>query len=105
LGNIGINSVRKIRNNGIVIECNDKTECLKLENNINTELKDICNASLPTKRNPRLIIYNINNDKDSTQSVEDQMNGSRTLDRQPLDRHPLDRQLLDRQPLDRQINF
>ena len=74
IGNIGITSVKKIRNNGLVIECNSKNECNKLEENINEKLKDFCKARLPEKRNPRLIIYNIYNDKESDQSIEDQMN-------------------------------
>ncbi len=73
IGNIGINSVKRIRNNGLVIECNDRQQCEKLENNINSELKDLCEASLPKKKNPRLIIYNIFNDKDSEQSDQQHM--------------------------------
>ncbi len=30
VGNIGINKVKAIRNNGLLIECNNKTECEKL---------------------------------------------------------------------------
>jgi hypothetical protein len=36
-------------------------------------LKDLWKASLPKKKNPRLIIYNIFNDKDSEQPDQQQM--------------------------------
>ena len=73
IGNIGINSIKKIKNNGVVIECNDKNQCKILEQNINENLSDVCKASLPTKKNPRLIVYNIYDDKDSDKTKEQQM--------------------------------
>lgn len=73
IGNIGINSFKKIRNNGIVIECNDKNQCKKLEEKINTDLTDVCKASLPTKKNPRIIIYNLFNDCDKQLTDEEVM--------------------------------
>ncbi len=42
VGKIGINNVRKIRNNGINIECNSKNDCLKLEQNLNNDYKHLC---------------------------------------------------------------
>ncbi len=66
MGNIGIKNIRKIKNDGIIIECNDKKECQILENNINEKLHDLCEAKIPLKKNlirRRLIIYNLFNDQ------------------------------------------
>jgi len=64
LGPIGINNIRNIRNNGIIIECNSNIECKLLETEINTnnEIKNICEAKIPNKKLPKVIIYNIEND-------------------------------------------
>jgi hypothetical protein len=64
LGPIGINNIRNIRNNGIIIECNSNNECKLLETEINTnnETKNICEAKIPNKKLPKVIIYNIEND-------------------------------------------
>jgi hypothetical protein len=68
--NIGIINIRKIRNNGILIECNDKNECKKLSDNINNNLNELCTAKIPIKKNPRLIIYNLFNDNNSLENNE-----------------------------------
>ena len=60
--NIGINSIRKVRNNGILIECNEKQECNELSDEINKTCNQFCSATIPTKINPRFIIYNIHSD-------------------------------------------
>ncbi len=62
IGNIGIKNIRKIGNNGIIIECNNRSECGKLEKNINQKIKHLCEAKIPNKKNPRVIIYNLFND-------------------------------------------
>jgi hypothetical protein len=61
LGSIGINNIRNIRNNGIIIECETKNDCEKLENEINNNqnTKNICKAIIPTKKKPKIIIYNV----------------------------------------------
>jgi hypothetical protein len=61
--NIGINSIRKVRNNGLLIECNEKQECSQLSEEINKTCNNVCSATIPTKLNPRIIIYNIHSDK------------------------------------------
>src|SRR6185437_11306230 len=71
--NIGINGVKKIRNNGLAIECTDRQQCLRLQDKINEDMAEECTASLPKKRNPRLIIYGLHNDIDTERPTDDQL--------------------------------
>lgn len=57
--NIQINNVRNISKNGILVECNNSNDCEKLKKKINDELVNVARASIPEKRNPRMIIYNL----------------------------------------------
>ncbi len=55
LGSIRINNIRIIRNNGI--------QCKLLETEIsnNNETKYLCEAEIPNRKLPKVIIYNIQN--------------------------------------------
>lgn len=65
IGKIGINNIRKIKNNGLIIECNNKNECNLLNQKLNENNEKLFESKIPQKKNPRLIIYNLNNEFDS----------------------------------------
>ncbi len=65
IGKIGINNIRKIKNNGLIIECNNKNECNLLNQKLNENNEKLFDSKIPEKKNPRLIIYNLDNEFDS----------------------------------------
>jgi len=61
---VGINKIKNISKNGIIIECKTTNECEILKNEINSKLNTGCEAKQPIKKKPKLIIYNVSNDID-----------------------------------------
>lgn len=55
--NVGINKVKTLNNNRVLIECQNKQDCQSLANKI-SKLNTL-DAVIPRKRNPRLILFNI----------------------------------------------
>jgi len=66
LGYVSINRMKCIRNNSLLIECDSKNDCEQLQNTINSKISDICEAKIPKKSNPRIIVYNIYNEREQT---------------------------------------
>ena len=64
---IGIKNMRFVKR-GLIIECNDNNECEKLKNEINNNLKD-CDAKIPEKRLPRMVIYGISKDMNAEEII------------------------------------
>jgi hypothetical protein len=62
---VGINRINNISKNGVIIECQTKNECEILKNEINNKFSNEIEAKIPTKKNPRVIIYNVPKDIDS----------------------------------------
>jgi hypothetical protein len=56
---IGINKIKNISRNGLIIECDSQNDCELLKNEINTKISDDCEAKIPIKKKPKIIVYNV----------------------------------------------
>jgi hypothetical protein len=66
--------MKNVKNNGLFIECYSKSECEKLQHNINNNFSDICEAKLPKTLNPRQVIYNIyNENNEKLENIENEL--------------------------------
>ncbi len=56
---VGINKIKNISKNGLIIECDSKNDCEVLKNEINKTLSADCEANIPMKKKSKMIIYNV----------------------------------------------
>ena len=59
--NLGVNTVRKVRNKGVVIELRNESECKTLVDNVQKNDSNLT-AYIPPLKKPKLMIYNIDID-------------------------------------------
>lgn len=55
---VGISEMKKVKG-GLLIECSSVEDCIQLEREINEKHKEVLIPQIPRKRNPKLIIYNV----------------------------------------------
>lgn len=65
----GVNKIKNIRNNAIVIECKTKDEHQIFKNQINSKINEF-EAKIPLKKKPKIIIYNIPKSVDTQNIIE-----------------------------------
>lgn len=69
--NIGIEDVKQISDGGLIIKTNSTKEVEKIRDELskNSEITKKYNISLPKKRQPQIILYNVNNDTNEEEII------------------------------------
>jgi hypothetical protein len=76
---LGINSIRNISRGGILMEVTSQKDAEILSKEINDKMGTLVDAKVPSKKQPKIIIYNIPTDTTDTELMNSIMSQNKTL--------------------------
>jgi hypothetical protein len=68
--NIGINLIKNISKGGILLECDSNEDINKFSQHLNETVRNLAEIKIPTKKSPKMIIYNLSNDITKEELIE-----------------------------------